>query len=642
MPTRAVVFAMLVVSWTLSAAAASDLDVAVVVGFGDTFSPGHWTPLEVTVNNRGRDLVGEIMVDETGGDELQGRLFITSHRRRLELHRDTLKRLHFTVLPQSLSHPLVVRVRADGRELFRTEVDLRKRFIAQRALLVLSRNANLDYLNEGSADGLRVLYPRPERLPVHWRGYDAVAAVVVHGMSLEQLSASQFDALHKWIAQGGVLAVSADADYAPLRRPRLAALLPGVPSGVTAVEAAALRGAFSDTLDVSRPVQVNRVAAFRGRVRLRAGATALIVERALGRGRVLYFTFDIAGHPFDRWDGMRALWLEHLQLTRTRIAAANDESPAESALPALIRADARRFPSHAAIFLFVTLYLGVLLAACRFAVRDTRFSQRIAVGVWIAPLAFAPAAWVLFGSAASQRGAGAAAMALIEPLPDSIYARLDVDLGLYATRSGALHYEFAGAEPIWSRPRRAGMAQEDWLLGEGPRGFIQPSDPRRYVLHALEGVDVIPFHLELSVREARNGPHVVLYNASGRPVEDAWLVLDRYAYPLGSIDDGARLERVFTRAQGVEVGAVAWRPILDRSARNSRLDTTPTRIALERWSRRTGEADSARRGALLIGYTTSPLRPTGDSANWSRQERTVLAFRVAVAPSGAPAAQEQR
>ena len=127
--------------------------------------------------------------------------------------------LQFTVLPQGLSHPLVIRVHSGGRELARAEVDLRTRFAAERLLLVLSRDADLDYLNDRAVDGLRVLYPHPELLPVHWRGYDAVAAMVLHGVSLERLSASQFDALHKWIAQGGILAVSGGADYALLANP---------------------------------------------------------------------------------------------------------------------------------------------------------------------------------------------------------------------------------------------------------------------------------------------------------------------------------------------------------------------------------------------------------------------------------------
>ncbi|HET7595559.1 MAG TPA: hypothetical protein VFK15_01375, partial [Burkholderiales bacterium] len=459
--------------------------------------------------------------------------------------------------------------------------------------------------------------------------------------SLDQLTASQFEALHKWIAQGGILALSGGADYAALRRPRLASLLPGLPSGMTRLDAAALREAFSDTLDVSRPVSVNRLAAFHGRVRLRAGTTALIVERALGRGRVLYFTFDVAGHPFDRWDGMRTLWLESLELPRPRIASTNDESAQESALRALIRADARQFPSHTAVVLFLALYLGVLLAACRSADRERRLSRLRPFGALIVPLLFAPAGWLLFGPAAFQRGPGAAAMAMIEPLPDSIYARLDLDLGLYATRSGAIRYEFRGAEPVWLLPRQPGQRREDWVLGDGARQFLEPADRRRYVLHALQGVDVIPFHLEVAVRDGRNGPRVILYNASGEPVRDAWLVLDRYAYPIGSIEDGARIEREFSRAQGLEVGAAGWRPILNRSTRSARQDTTPTRIALERWSRQFDD-DPPRRHALLVGHTMSPLRPGAESASWPRQERTVLALRVAVAPSAAPAIEERR
>ena len=105
----------------------------------------------------------------------------------------------------------------------------------------------MDYLNEGAANGLRVVYPHPELLPVHWRGYDAVSAIVVHGISLERLSASQFDALDKWIAQGGILAVSGGPDYALLRSPRLAALLPGRPLGMTRIDAGALRNALSDS-----------------------------------------------------------------------------------------------------------------------------------------------------------------------------------------------------------------------------------------------------------------------------------------------------------------------------------------------------------------------------------------------------------
>jgi len=617
-----------------SAIAADAVDITAVVGFTDTFQLGRWTPVTVTVTNHGGDLSGELEVQVTGGDELRGRLFVTAHRRKLELHRDSRKSLQFTVFPQGLSHPLVIRVRSDGRELARAQVDLRTRFAAERLLLVLSRDADLDYLNAGGADGLRVLYPHPELLPVHWRGYDAVAAIVVHGVSLERLSASQFDALHKWVAQGGILAVSGGPNYALLRSPRLAALLPSQPLGMTRIDGDALQRAFSTSLDVSRPVHVNRLGALRGRSRLHAGPVPLIVERTLGYGRVLYLTFDVTAYPFDRWDGMRELWLNSLRLPPpTTLSLSGPEVAIASPLPALIRAESPDFPSIAAVLFFLILYLGLLLAGYQLPVRGKRSRWLTPLWTWAAPVLFAPAAWLLFGPTAFPRGATAVAMAVIEPLPGSIYARLALDLGVYANRSGALRLEYRGAEPVLSRPRQAQREGNvgDWILGEGPRRYLEPLDRRRYVLHALEGEDVIVFHVEASVHREATGPRLVLDNASGRSLEDVWLVFDGYAYELGSIPVAGRLERELSRrAHGVEVGEASWRHVLKLTPGVPEPTLAPTRIVLEDRSRAAGESGyPGPDHALLIGYTENPLRPTGVSAAWPRRERALVAFQVA-------------
>lgn len=626
-----------------AAIAAGVVNIDAVVGFTDTFHSGRWTPLSVTVTNHGGDLSGELEVQVTGGDELRGGLFVTSHRRALELHRDSRKILQFTVFPQALSHPLVIRVRSGGRELARAEVDLRTRFAAERLLLVLSRDADLDYLNDGVADGLRVLYPHPELLPMHWRGYDAVAAVVVHGVSLERLSTSQFDALHKWIAQGGILAVSGGPDYALLRSPRLAALLPGSPLGMARIDASVLQRAFSATLDVSRPIHVNRLGAFRGRASLRAGTVPLIVERTLGLGRVLYLTFDVAGYPFDRWDGMRKLWLDSLRLPpATKFSLSEVEPVLASPLPPLIRAEAVNFPSPATVLYFLALYLGVLLAGHRLFARGTRYRWLAPLSSWAAPVLFALAAWLLFGPTAFPRGVTAVTVALIEPFPNSVYARLSLDVGVYANRSGALRLEYRGAEPVLYP---SGQAQRDgklenWVFGEGPRRFLEVLDQRRYVLHALEGEDVIVFHLEASVRNEAMGPRLVLDNVSGRNLEHMRLVFNGYAYDIGSVAAGARVERGFVRrTHGVEVGEGSWRRVLMPPPGVPVQNVAPMRIVLERKSHEMRESGYPGQGyALLIGYTESPFRPAGASAGWPRREKALVAFRVAALPGDAAAA----
>jgi hypothetical protein len=624
------------------AAAAGTVDIDVAVGFTDTYQSGRWTPLSVTVTNHGGDLSGELEVQVTGGDEVRNRLFATFHRRKLELHRNSRKTLQFTVFLQGLSHPPVIRVRSGERELARAEVDLRTRVAAERLLLVLSRDADLDYLNDGAANGLRVLYPHPELLPMHWRGYDAVAAIVVHGVSLERLSDSQFDALHKWIAQGGVLAVSGGPDYALLRSPRLSALLPGVPLGMTRVDGRDLQRAFSASLDVARPVHVNRIGSFRGRARLRAGTAPLIVERALGLGRVLYLTFDVAGYPFDRWDGMRELWRESLRLPPApQFSLSAPEPVLASPLLPLIRAGAANFPSPATVFYFLALYLGLLLAGYRFSARETQRRWLAPLWSWAPALLFAAAAWLLFGPAAFPRGATAVAAALIEPFPESIYARLALEVGVYSSRSGALQLEYRGAEPVLYPPRRAqrdGKAQ-NWVFGEGPQRFLEPLDRRRYVLHALEGEDVITFNLDASVHDETTGLRLVLDNASGRDLKDLWLVFDGYAYELGSVEAGARVERgLVGRTHGLEVGEAPWKRLLKPPSGVPVQAMEPTGILLERKSREMRESGYPGRGyALLIGYAENPFRPAGASAGWPRREQALVALRVAATPGDAPA-----
>lgn len=613
------------------------------IGFNDTFQLGRWTPLSVTVTNQGGDLNGDLEVLVTGGDELRGQRFVTTHRRKLELHRDSRKTFQFTVFPQGLSHPLVIRVRSGGWELARTQIDLRTRFAAGRLLLVLSRDADLDYLNDSGPNGLRVLYPHPELLPMHWRGYEAVAAIVLHGVSLEQLSASQFEALRKWIAQGGILAVSGGPDYALLRTPRLAALLPGLPVGMTLVNANALQHAFSPTLEVSRPVHVNQLGDFRGRASLRAGKVPLVVERTLGLGRVLYLTFDVAGYPFDRWAGMHEVWLENLRMPPVP-ALSVAEPVRESSLPPLIRAQATNFPSPATVLYFLALYLGLLLAGNRFSALGTR--RRWLAPLWscATPVLFAATAWLLFGPVAFPRGATTVAVALIEPLPDSIYARLGLDVGVYSNRSGDLRLEYRGAEPVLRPPRRAQQdgSVEKWVFGEGPRRFLEPLDSRRYVLHALEGEDVITFHLDASVHDEAMGPRLVLDNASGHTLQDLSLVFDGYAYELGSISAGARVERkLVRRIDGVEVGEASWQRVIRRPGVSHEM-LAPSRILLERKLQEMRESGYPGRGhALLIGYTENPFRPAGASSGWPRWEQALVAFRIAALPGNAARKMEE-
>ncbi|MGI9334282.1 MAG: hypothetical protein ACR2RL_14125, partial [Gammaproteobacteria bacterium] len=274
--------------------AGAPVDVEAQLGFSNTFRLGRWTPLVVTVSNRGNDLSGFLEVQVTGGNEFQGNLYNTFHRRPLELPRDARKRLRFTVFLDSFARPLTMRVVSGERELAHQSIDLRQTFTNNRLILALSRDADLDYLNDGGGDGLRVLYPHPELLPDHWQGYDGVEAIVIHGVSLERLSTRQYEAIKKWMARGGIAAVSGGPDHALLRTARLAELLPGTPAGTVRLEnASALNEALlaslsAPPLDAPEPFTLDRFTNPRGRVLYRVESTPLVVREPRGRGAVLY------------------------------------------------------------------------------------------------------------------------------------------------------------------------------------------------------------------------------------------------------------------------------------------------------------------------------------------------------------------
>jgi hypothetical protein len=255
-------------------------------------------------------------------------------------------------------------------------------------------------------------------------------------------------------------------------------------------------------------------------------------------------------------------------------------------------------------------------------------------------------AWLLFGPATFPRGASAATVALIEPFPDSSYARLALEVGMYATRSGRLRLEYRGAEPVLHPHRHAQREGkvEDWVFGHGPRPFLQPLDRRRYVLHALEGEDVVAFHLEAALQDEAKGAKLTVHNASGRTLEDLWLVFDGYAYALGALSSGGHIERrLDPTVDGLAVGDSSWRRVLQAFS-PVRTEMQPAQILLERRAQAMGEGRYPRPGhALLIGYTTSPLQPAGASAAWRRQELAMVAYHFASgrhAPAPARSAQQ--
>lgn len=612
------------------------VDIQTVVGFTDSFVPGRWTPVTVTVANRGRDLAGYLEVVSIHGDALADQLFTFTQRRELHLTRDSRKRFQFTVRLENPSRALLVRVTASGKELARHSVDLRRRFSSGSVVLVLSRDADLDYLNDSATGGLRVMYPHPELLPERWQGYDAVKAVVLHGMSLRNLSERQYEALRRWLAGGGTLAVSGGANYSLLRTPRLASLLPAVPSGLMEVASPQAAGhALGLSIPPSQGFHVNRLSQVSGLVRIHTAGTPLVVERRDGRGKVVFLSFDLARAPFDRLPGMKALLPQLLRLPPPQpLPAYRDRINDEDAIEALLDGRATPFPGHATVLYFVAFYLALLATGFRLRARGRWGRWLLPWMTWAAPLIFAPAAYWLFGPVLFPKGISVVAISVIEPFPESSYASSRLQLGLYANRAQPLVLDYEGAAPVFQARLQPRMHAPGWTFTDRGGGngayHLQVDERRSYVLHGLEGHDIIPFKLAASVILDSAGPTLVLRNDSGRALSNVWLLVDGQGYAVGTVDEEAEISKRFdSETQAVALWRDApWR-VLERDGDARSKDFKATRIVIERALVPTEDGQYLRPGqALLLGYATTPLRPLG--AGWRMEELAVVMMHIPV------------
>lgn len=620
----------------LEAGAAVDIQAA--LGFSGAYRLGAWTPLTVTLENRGASAGGHLEVRVPDGDELGGRAFLNIHRRTVDLPGGSRKRFHFTVYLKSFSEPLEIRLRSGNAEpLAHKSVDLRTGVTNARIVLVLGRDADLDHLNDARGRRLRVLYPRPERLPEHWAGYDGVAALVLHGLSLEGLSSRQHSALTKWLAGGGVLAVSGGPDYGLLRTPRLAMLLPGLPLGLVSLpdgEAAGI--AFGAPLPTRRPFHVNLVPQFEGRVRYRAGRTPLVIERSFGRGRVLYLTFDISRHPFDGWPGMAGLWHTLLELPPPESLSARLMRREESsALPGLIQIAPLSFPGHPLLLVFITLYLGCMAAV--FHLRsEPRPGQRIPMRLhWAAPLVFAPAAFFFFGPLLFPPGPVAVVAARIAPHPQGPLADLDLEIGMFSNADDPLRFDYHSPEPafrpVYRAPPRKTTAS--WQYREAPSGgSLEPTTRGKYLLHTLEGRDIIAWDLRAALVEERDEVRLEVRNRSGRPLHDLWLVLDGRGYALDPVPaDGDTTLLLDPQRDAVALKEHSWRKLLaSRSDAPAQKSSAMARLIDHELARLRERGTPSSQEAILVGFSGSPLRFAGPSAQWRRHEFALVLLRVPV------------
>jgi hypothetical protein len=288
--------------------------------------PGHWTSATVEIIANNNDFLGDMVTDPFDLDDMPFRLG-TSRPVALAKGQRKFLELTYYVPPGRKGQRVRTRLLSRGeRELAAAEHPMLRMPEHQFYLMVLARDPDrytllrdLDSVRppsgklvEGSVDSYyRVMQPRIESrtpLPSNPLCWTSIAYVLWDDLHPDVLTPEQQQALLDWVHWGGQLIVSGPGTLENLKGSFLEPYLPATAEGaweITGDTLAELNDVWSihgPTLKPASPWSGVTLAPHEGANVLVVGDDApLVVERALGYGRVVLSAFRLGQRELNDW-----------------------------------------------------------------------------------------------------------------------------------------------------------------------------------------------------------------------------------------------------------------------------------------------------------------------------------------------------
>jgi len=584
-PSAAVLAALLLLAACSDARASSPVSLEAIVGIGAAVRVDRWAPFIVTVVNRGPALEATLGLEVFRGSELRGTLASRTFERRVSLPARSRRRFSFAAPVSSTPAPAVARVTADGREIARLAIDLRRVARNDRIVVVLSSEIAFDFL---AREGARVVYPHPENLPDAWMGWDGVDLVVLHDTAFHRLTAAQVTALERWVRAGGRVVVTGGAPALLLGASGLADLVPVEVGDLVERTGLPDLGRLALSVPPSPRWTVADSTPRAGASVLAAdGGLPLVVQRRLGRGSVGWIAFDPADPRAASWPGLPSLW--RILAGDGTAVAAGDETPREPLddpwiAPLAARSDVS-FPSHG---LLATFLAAFLLPALALLLVPRRPGPRIRAALLVlVAAAAAGGGWSAFNRW-GFRGDDFLLEAARVDAGDGA-ARLSRRLAICSPSGGDFSLALGSADTRVEDVTAVGDHRPagSLVVELGEAAIVRSSMPGRYQSRLLVSEAVIPFALSAALVSGVDGAWLTVENLTDATVREAFLLADGTVVPLGDLAPGS-LARFAIASGG---GATTTVSIADAARRAF-------------WEREAGSI--GRGGAILVGWLDVP------------------------------------
>lgn len=295
--------------------------------YDGAFKYGEWAPVWIEVSNSGPDLTAEVRVQVSGASPM---IFSAP----LELPSGARKRLPLFVLPNNFSRSLAIELVADGRQLGVQRVSLSPNppinFLV--GLVVPERGA-LAQIDDIDIPGTRRTVVLADvslaDLPERFEGLRSFDLIVINDVDTSTLTPGQVTALEGWVRQGGRLVIGGGngalrtasglgATLLPLQNIRTS-LVDALPGLQAFVEQPAPPRGEDEAADQPQPRPILVPGPFivaagdaagdvAPRILAEQDALPLASEWPIDKGLVDFVALDLAGSPFDAWNGVAAFW----------------------------------------------------------------------------------------------------------------------------------------------------------------------------------------------------------------------------------------------------------------------------------------------------------------------------------------------
>ena len=404
----------------------------VQAGFDGLCKDGAWIPVKVLIENQGAGLDAVIQLRSAG---LNGPA--STYRQAINLPSNSHKQVTLDYRPESDLTEVEVYLLAGQREITRANAPVNCISTNDRLFGVLASNpssfnglADLDPANGRASVARLEAGDLPDRSPA-WQALDYL---VVSDLDTGSLTSHQIEALHGWIAGGGVLIVTGGSNWQPAAA-GLDPLLPLHPNRTTTVSA--LLGLPGEAvlsigdLDPQAETIIDQ------------DGIPILTRMAQGGGAIYYLGADPGLEPLKSWDGLLYLYEQIVNTGTVSPPWADGFQNWDAAVNAVSTLPDLTLPPFNLLCGYLVMYVIALGPINYLVLRRMKRKELAWISIPVLVLAFSLLAF-LVGSRGRGKEPVISRLAVVQTWPDARYAQAVGLLGIFSPNRDTYDLEIDG------------------------------------------------------------------------------------------------------------------------------------------------------------------------------------------------------